>query len=225
MPKVLFSKDLIPVMMQGENLLNRADMMVFTAATTDDILKIHIEQNLNLMVTMLDLPGTSCEAIFDIIWQSQSLKEVRVIMICEDNVSHRARCKQCGAHYVLAMPVDPGLVRDNVRQFLNVAQREAYRVHLKVSFDGIFNGRPFPCHVENISATGALIRAGLDLSPGSSIACSFHLPDGTKVNTQGEVVRVLKQAGSNETLYGIRYTSIPAESQAKIEAFVQRDRT
>jgi DNA-binding NtrC family response regulator len=111
MQKVLFSKDLISIMMQGKNLLNRVDMMVFTAATTDDSLKIHIEDTLNLIVTMLDLPGTRSEAIFDIIWQSQSLKKVRVIMICEDNIFNRARCKWCGAHYVLAMPVDPGLVR------------------------------------------------------------------------------------------------------------------
>jgi hypothetical protein len=64
----------------------------------------------------------------------------------------------------------------------------------------------------------------VDLSPQSCISCSFYLPDGTKVNTQGEVVRVLKQAGSNETLYGIRYTNIAAESKAKIEAYVTRER-
>jgi DNA-binding response OmpR family regulator len=225
MQKVLFSKDLISIMMQGENLLNRSDMMVFTAATTDDILKIHIEETLDLIVTMLDLPGTRSEAIFDIIRQSQSLKKVRVIMICEDNIFNRARCKQCGAHYVLAMPVDPALVREQVRQFLNVAQRQAYRVILKVSVDGKFNDQSFLCHTENISATGALIKAELDLSPRNCISCSFYLPDGTQVNTQGEVVRVLKQAGSNETFYGIRYTNIPAENQAKIEAFVQKDRT
>jgi hypothetical protein len=58
MQKVLFSKDLIAIMMQGENLFNRTDIKVFTAATTDDILKIHVEETLNLIVTMLDLPGT-----------------------------------------------------------------------------------------------------------------------------------------------------------------------
>jgi hypothetical protein len=224
MQKVLFSKDLISMMMQGENLLNRSDMMVFTAATTDDILKIHIEETLNLIVTMLDLPGTRSEAIFDIIWQSQSLKDVCVIMICEDNIFQQTRCKRCGAHSVLAMPVDPGLVREKVRQFLNVAQRQAYRVILKASVEGTFKDRPFLCFTENISSTGALIRAELDLSPRNCITCSFYLPDGTQVNAQGEVVRVSKQTGSNETLYGIRYTNIPAESQAKIEAFVQKDR-
>ena len=84
MQKILFSKDLIPILTRGETLLNRADIMVFAAATTDDILKIHIEETLNIIVTMLDLPGTRSESVYDIIWQSQSLKEVFVVMICEE---------------------------------------------------------------------------------------------------------------------------------------------
>lgn len=225
MQKILFSKDLIPIMMQGENMLNRADIMVFTAATTDDILKIHIEETLNLIVTMLYLPGTRSETVFDIIWQSQHLKKVIVIMICEDNFSHRAQCKRCGAHAVLTMPVDRDLLQDHVRQFLNIARRQAYRVILNVSVDGNFNNQFFLCQTENISATGALIRAELDLSPGNRISCSFYLPDGTNIKTQAEIVRALKQAGSNETLYGIRYTTITAESKAKIEEYVQNHPT
>ena len=69
----MFSTDLIPILTRGETLLNRADIMVFAAATTDDILKIHIEETLNIIVTMLDLPGTRSESVYDIIWQSQSL--------------------------------------------------------------------------------------------------------------------------------------------------------
>ncbi len=224
MQKVLFSKELIPIAMQGENLLNRSDIKVFTAATADDILKIHIEENLNLIVTRNDLPGTSSEAIFDIIWQSQHLKKVLVIMICEGDVSHRARCKQSGAHAILTTPVDPGLLQEKVREFLGSARRQAYRVILNVSVNGKFNGKPFLCLTENISASGALIKTELDLSPGNRISCSFFLPDGTKVNTQSEVVRVMKQADSKEKLYGIRYTSILAESKAKIEAYVKKDR-
>jgi DNA-binding NtrC family response regulator len=224
MQKVLFSKDLISMAKQGDTLLNRSDIMVFTAATTDDILNIHIEEILNLIVTRLDLPGTRSETIFDIIWQSQHLKEVLVVMICEDNVPHRARCKRCGAHAILTMPVDPGLLQEKVGQFLNIARRQAYRVILNVSVEGKFNDQPFLCRTENISATGALITAKLDLSPGNCISCSFYLPDGTKVNSQGEVVRVLKQAGSSETLYGIRYIDIPAESKARIDAYVKKDR-
>jgi DNA-binding response OmpR family regulator len=224
MQKVLFSKELISLAMGGQSLLNRADIKVFTAATADDILKIHIEETLNLIVTSHDLPGTQSEAIFDIIWQSQHLKKVLVIMICENSVSHRARCKRYGAHAILTAPVDTVLLQEKVREFLDIARRQAYRVLLNVSVDGKFNGKPFLCLTENISSSGALIRTELDLSPGNRISCSFFLPDGTKVNTQSEVVRVMVQAGSNEKLYGLKYTRIPAESRAKIDTYVKKDR-
>lgn len=221
MQKVMFSKDLISIMMQGENLLSRADIRVFTAARTDDILKSHIEETLNLIVTMLDLPGTRSESIFDIIWQSQKLKKVLVIMICEDSVSNRTRCKRCGAKYILAMPVDPGQLQEKVRQFLKVPQRQAFRVILSVSVDGKVHDRPFLCFTENISATGALIKSELDLSPKDCISCSFFMPDGTQINTKGEIVRVFNKTGYHATFYGIRFTNIPAKSQATIDAFVQ----
>ena len=210
--------------MQGENLLNRADIKLFTTATTDDILKIHIEETLNLIVTTFDLSGSSIESVFDIVWQSQHLKKVLVIVVCEDNVFSRARCKRCGAHAVLNTPVDLGLLQEKMRQFLEIARRQSYRVILKVSVDGKFNDRHFLCLTENISATGALIKTELELAPGNRISCSFYLPDGTKVTTQSEVVRVMKHAGSGETLYGIRYTSIPTESKRKIESYVKKDR-
>ena len=225
MQKILLSKDLIPILMGGDTLLSRADIAVFHASTSDDILKIHIEETVNLIVTTLDLPGGHSETVFDIIWQSQHLKKVLVIMICEDKVAHQVRCKQCGAHAILTLPVDPDVLQEQVRQFLNIARRQSYRVLLNVSCEGKFNGQPFLCHTENISSTGALIRTEQDLSPGNHISCSYYLPDGTKVNTPGEVVRVLKQTGSHETLYGIRYTKIPAESKAKIDAYVRKNRT
>jgi c-di-GMP-binding flagellar brake protein YcgR len=145
-------------------------------------------------------------------------------MTCEDNVPDRTRCKQCGAKYILAMPVDPVQLQEKVRQFLKVPQRQAFRVILSVSVDGKFNDRPFLCFTENISATGALIKSELDLSLRDCISCSFYMPDGTQINTQGEIVRVFNKTGFNATFYGIRFTNIPAESQAKIEAFVQKER-
>jgi DNA-binding NtrC family response regulator len=222
MKKVVIAKDLSRLALQGKSLLNRSDIRVFTAATTDEILKIHIEESADLIVTSRDLPGTSSVAIFDIIWQSQHLKGVLVIMICENDDFHREWCKQCGVHAILAMPVDSGLLQEKVRQFLNVAHRQAYRVALNVSVEGKFKNRPFLCHTEDISATGALIRAKLDLVPGDRISCSFYLPDGAKVNVEAAVARVVKQAGSPETFYGVQYTKIPADTKARIEAYVNK---
>ncbi len=86
-----------------ENPLNRADIMVFTPTTTDDILKIHIAETLNLIVTTLDLPGTRYEAIFDIIWQSQYLKEVLVTMIKDRGLCSKGPIIEARAKAVTAI--------------------------------------------------------------------------------------------------------------------------
>lgn len=225
MQKIVISKDLAPIVLTEDSLFNRADIKIFTAATTDEILKVHIEEIVNLIVLTHDLPGTSSEAIFNIIWQSQHLKEVLVIMICEKDLLHQQLGKQCGVQAILAMPVDPGLLQEKVQQFLNIARRQAYRVVLNVSVESKFKGRHFLCRTENISATGALISAELDLSPGDNISCSFYLPDMTKIDAKGVVVRVMKQGGTDATRYGIKFTKIPAEVRVRIEAYIENHRT
>ncbi len=224
MQKVLIAQNLKPLFTQGNTLLDRANIAVFTATTNDEVLTTHIEEVVNLIVTKPDLPGTSCEVIFKIISQAQHLKNVFVIMVCEDIVLHKERCMRCNAHAVLTMPVDTTLLHAKVQQFLNVAPRRAYRVVLNVAVDGKFKNQPFLCRTENISSTGVLIRAELDLVQGDRIACSFYLPDGTHVTTHGEVVRVAKQAGeSREKLYGIRYTEIAGDIEKRIDAYVQKE--
>ena len=223
MQKVLVAQDLIPLLTQGKSFLDRADITVFTAATNDDLLRTHIEEVVNLIVTKPDLPGTNCEVIFKIISQAQHLKNVFLIMVCEDTILHKERCKHCGAHAVLTKPVDTALLHTKVQQFMSVAPRRAYRVVLNVAVDGKFRNQPFLCRTENISRTGVLIRAELDLAEGDRITCSFYLPDGMRVNTHGEVVRVAKQAGeTQEKLYGIRYTTIPEDMEERIDTYVKK---
>jgi len=225
MQKILVSNDLFAQVLHGESLLHRADLKIFTAATTDEILKVHIEETVNLIVLKRDLPGTNCEAIFNIIWQSQHLKDVLVIMICEKNVLRREQCKRYGVQAVLDAPVDPVLLLEKVLQFLNIARRQAYRVSLNVSVEGKFKSRHFLCRTENISATGALISAERDLALGDIISCSFYLPDMTMINAKSVVVRILKQQGADETLYGIMFTKIQADGKTRIEAYIEGHRT
>ncbi len=223
MQKVLIAQDLKPLLMQGESLLYRADIAVFTAATNDEVLKTHIEEVVNLIVTKPDLPGTGIENIFDIIWQSEYLRAVDLLMVCEDDVVQKKRCRNCGAETILTAPLDPVLLQEKVLQFLDISPRKAYRVVLNVAVEGKFKNRPFLCRTENISAAGMLIGTEIDLVPGDKISCSYYLPDEMKVVAHGEVVRVVKHTGeSKEKLYGIRYTKIASDVKAKIEAYVKK---
>ncbi len=226
MQKVLIAQDLKPLLMQSDSPFNREGITVFAAATNDEVLKTHIEEIVNLIVTRPDLPGTSIENIFDIIWQSESLRGVSLLMVCEDNSIQKKRCKNCGAETILVEPLDHVLLQEKVRKFLDVSPRKAYRVVLNVSAEGKFQSRLFSCHTENISSAGMLIGTEIDLSLGDRISCSYFLPDETKVVASGEVVRVIKTGEvSKEKLYGIRYTTITSDVREKIETYVRKVRT
>lgn len=127
MQKLLIAQDLTPLLMQDENFLSRASMQVFTAASNDELLATHIEENADLIITRLDLPGISTGSVFEVIRQVDRLKEVLVIMACDDNAFHGERCRKYGAHAVLTMPIEPALLQEKVWQFLNVAPRRACR--------------------------------------------------------------------------------------------------
>ena len=225
MQKILIAQELKPLLTYRREYLDRGDITIFTAATNDELLKIHIEENVNIIVTKRDLPGASSETIFNIIRQGKQLKDALVIMACEDDVFLRERCGRWGAHAVLTMPVDPALLHSKVREFLNVAPRQSYRVVLNVTLEGKFKNRQFLCHTENLSATGVLIRTGQILSQGDIIACSLFLPNGTKIRANGEVARVIAQnPGAKENLYGIRYTDLAGDIRSAIELFVDKEK-
>ena len=224
MQKVLIAHDMEQLLMEGESFFDRTDIRVFTAATNDELLKIHIEESVNLIVTKRDMPGASSEQIFDIIRRGNKLKEVLVIMACESDHFHLERCKRCAPQEILPEPVAPGLLREKVRQYLAVAPRKSYRVVLSAAADGKFRNQSFLCRTENISATGALIRAELDLAVGNVLSCSFYLPDGTKVVAQGQVVRAAaREAKTGERLYGIRYTQIAPDIRDRIEDYIKQE--
>jgi CheY-like chemotaxis protein len=224
MQKILISNDLKPQLTQAESFLRRTDISVLFASTNDELLKIHIEENVNLIVTRLDMPGHRSEEIFDIIRQSRKLRDVLTIIVSDDDVKNLERCRRCGAGAVLTMPVDPVQLTLKAQEFLNVAPRQSYRVLLNVTVEGKFKSRPFLCRTENISTTGMLIRTDLDLARNDVMSCSFYLPDGTKVAASGEVVRTVHpSAESAEKLYGINYTTIGPGVKSAIEAFVERE--
>jgi hypothetical protein len=123
----------------------------------------------------------------------------------------------------MALPAEPALLAAHVSQLLSVEPRRAYRVVLNMAVNGVYNNKLFLCNSENISPRGLLIRTAEVLAPGSRIACSFYLPDGTRVSADGDVARVVKQgAGDAVNHYGVRFRSIAPEAEASISSFVHR---
>jgi CheY-like chemotaxis protein len=225
MKKILLAKDLQGLFLEKGSFFDRSDIKVFTAATNDEALKIYNKEEIALIVMQLDMPGIKSEELFSIIRKSKELQKVSIIVVCQDTLAHRERCKQCRANAVFTLPVDTDLLSIKAQQFLNVAPRTLYRAALAVAIEGKFKNRPLPFWTENISANGMLIKTEEPLSKEAGIFFSFFLPDGTHVSGYGEISRIVQLKTAPVTfLYGIKFTNIDPGVRSAIEAVVKLSR-
>jgi len=223
MKKILLAKDLTDLLLGKNSFLDRTDIKIYTALTSDEMLEIHRTKDIDLIVTRLDMPGIKSEDLFTIIRNSTSLRKVSTIIICKDTLDQRERCKQCIPNAVFTIPFDPDFLRLKAQQFLNVAPRKLYRAVLAVAIQGKFKNRPLPFWTENISAGGMLIRSEEPLSTGDGVFFSFFLPDGTHVSGYGEIIRVAQLTTAPDVyLYGIKFTNVDSDVKAAIESAVNR---
>ncbi len=223
MKKVLLARDLKKPIAEKSSFLERAGVVVFTAATNDDLLNVHKKEKVDLIVTKLDLPGMKSEELFRLIRESQDLREVSTILICKDTLAHRERVSQCNPNAFFTMPVKPVPLHMKMQQFLNVAPRKSYRAALAIGISGKFKNRPLSFRTENISASGMLISAEEPLAKGDGVYFSFFLSNGSHVTGYGEIARVDKVPGAPGTfLYGIKYTDVEPGVKALIEAAVKK---
>jgi hypothetical protein len=221
--KVLIAENIESLLTQGNDFLHRPDIAVFIAATSDDMLRTHIEEKVNLIITTFGLPGLSCEALFATIRQSKELAAAFTFIVCEDTPGHRERSSWCGANAVMTMPVNPVLFARKVQELLDVAPRRPYRVILNVVVEGASKNRTFLCSSENISARGLLIKTGENLGCGDRISCSFYLPGDAKVSVHGKIVRAVREEGSNINRYGVMFTDMSPDTRATVEAFINKE--
>jgi len=223
MKKILLTKDVQKLISGQSNFLERSDMRIFTASTNAEVLKIHRQEKVDLIVARLETPGIKSEKIFATIRENEDLRGVSTILVCNDTLAHRERCKECRPNGVFTTPVDTGLLLIKMQQLLNVAPRMDYRAALAVAIQGKFKDRPLPFWTENISASGMLIKAKEPLSKGDGIFFSFFLPDGTHVSGYGEITRINRQGLEPDAfLDGIKFTNVDPGVQSAINAAVKR---
>ncbi len=222
MKKVLLTNEVKNLFTGKSSFLDRTDIEVFTAATNAEVLKIHRDEGVSLIVTHMDTPGINSEVLFDTIRKSRALQNVSTIIICNDTLTQRERSKMCQTNAVFTMPVDIRLLHIKIQELLNIALRMSYRVSLAVAIQGKFKDKPLPFWTEDISASGMLIRTEEPLSKGDGVFFSFFLPDGKHVSGYGEIKRVVQPADKNgPRLYGIRFTNIEPVVQAAIDSVVK----
>ena len=217
--KVLFTESLAGLFLEKSSCFDRTDIILFAADSTEEVLKLHREEQVDLIVIDLGMPGMSSEKLFSHIRMDRRLKDVSVIMICADDPEQRERCRECSANAVFTLPVDVGLFEEKTRELLLVPPRRAYQAVMAVGIQGKFRNKPQPFWTVNISASGMLIRSEEPLAIGDTIFFSFYLPKGIHAGGYGTITRVVQVARVPSTYhYGILFTELDAATKAAIAA-------
>ena len=227
MKKILIARALHTLFDRGKTFLNRADVKVFDADTSEEALAIHRAEQVNLIITRLEQPGMACEQFCSLIREEEGLRAVSIILVCENNSAAIERSAQCRVNEVLLQPVHPLVLMVKAQQLIDIGTRETLRVVLSADINGRSGDEQIFCRSRNISATGILIVTDRRLAEGTRLSCQFHLPNAKKIQVTGKVVRVQQAPGDEEYQYGLLFTEITPETRQQLIDFVgsmSRDR-
>ncbi len=220
MKKILIDGWLYSGISKNGNIMDRADVKVYTGTTNDELLSLHRKEKVNLIIARLDAPGMPCESLFDEIRNDGSLRTVSVILYCTDK--NMARAERCAPNAIMTLPVNTALLLEKLHSFLNVSTRGAYRVLTSISISA-GGDNPFFCKSENISATGMLLETDRDLAAGSRLNCAFFLPDAKRIEVACEIARVMDHPDKKGMKkYGVKFIKISPSDARTIEDFVKK---
>lgn len=216
--KILIVDNLEDMLEREKTILNRESFEIFTASTGHEAMTVHKEQKVDLMVISLDLPDMSGDKLCSSIRKDSYLRQVSIIMTCNNNPDCIERTMHCGANAYITKPFHSGQLTENVTKLLSIPQRQSYRVLISISIKGNVANEPFFCSSHDISSTGIMLETNKQLSKGDLLSCSFFLPGFGKIVTDGEIMRTDHSADTPH--YGVCFRNLDPAYKSSIDSFI-----
>lgn len=219
MKKILLVNNVEPFLERNRSLLNRAGFLILTATSAKEALEIYLEQEIDLIISLLDLPGVGGDTLCSLIRQSEA-GDIPFLLVCYDTEAEVGRASRCGANAWLTKPVNPELLLEQVAKFLKIQARRDHRAALKARLNGTRVASPFLGITRNISASGFLCETRTPLNQAELITNLLIAIDSHRVLATGRVVRSQTITGGSYTC-GVQFTDLAPESRDKIESLLQ----
>jgi two-component system chemotaxis response regulator CheY len=222
MKKIIIADEIKSMLERKESFLKRASIKVFNVASNEEALNIHRSEKVDLIITDIDSPGMSGEALCSTIRENGELCKVSIIIVCSENESDFERCSKCRANAIVTKPVNPEVLLEEAHRLLNVAERTDFRVPIAVKIRGKYKGEAFLGYSENLSVSGMMFESEQVLKKGDVVLCAFLLDDSTHVTTDAEIVRVIKGRTEHDiNQYGARFIGLADDFKSAIEAYIK----
>jgi DNA-binding response OmpR family regulator len=194
-------------------------MTLYPARSCEEILNLHGVNKADLIIADFALPLMEGAKLCSIIRTDASLKDVSIIMVCDDVERALAECRTTGANAVIPKPVDAIELFSRVSQLLMVQQRLAVRVPLRITVEGRNSKATFVGLSRDLSVSGMLLESGRMLQQGERLECSFTVSSRV-VSVDCVVVRA-QESPAGTFQYGVKFLNLDAKTFVLVEHFIK----
>jgi DNA-binding response OmpR family regulator len=215
--RILIVESGIPVVPFEQSLLLRKDHDIYRAATGEEALEIIRAGSFDLIISDERLSDMDAIAVTLRMREFPNGKNISVLILG----SPPPDGPPVGVNRFLSKPVMGQEFEDTCRALLSIESRKEVRLLVYVQVQGYLQSNLFLCNSVNMSASGILLLTARKLRKGDTIQLQITLPrEREKVKVTGEVIREAKEVGSRLNAYGIRFSDVNEEDQARIRQFI-----
>ena len=143
MKKIIIARSIIHTLGSTDSIFRRGTITAYPARTSEEILNIHSVRQADLIVTEDSLPLMGSTRLCATIRSDRLLKNVSIIIVCNNTEESRAQWREAGANAVIARPLDPVLLFSKISELIVIPQRKDLRVSLRVSVENRRNNVSF----------------------------------------------------------------------------------
>jgi len=219
MKKVIIAQTILDTIVQSGTLFGRGSIDLYPAGSAEKILDLHRQIKADLIITEFSIPVMGGVRLCSSIRSEPGLKDVSLIIYCDDNRAFQAACRDAGANAVIQKPVDAFELFSKISELIAIPQRKDMRVLLRISMAGRQQDASFTATSYNISISGMLLETKRELSKGDKITCSFNVAH-SEVNAQCTIVRV-DRTEEGRFRYGARFLGLDTKAIVVIEQYVK----
>ncbi len=219
MKKVSIAESILTSIGQSRSVFSRGGIAVHAARSAEEMLDFHRTRKADLIIADREQPVMGGVRLCSAIRQDEALKDVSIILLCDEVQASMPECRNAGANAVLAKPADAVTLFSVMSELLVVPQRKDMRVLLRVQVSGGSNDAPFFATSENISISGMLLESNYRFKRSDRLTCAFYIGH-SEVQVDGTVTRV-DRAASGRHRYGVKFLNPPTKALVVIEQFVK----
>lgn len=219
MKKIIIARNILHTIGSHDTIFQRSTVTTYPARTSEEILNLHGVHKADIIITDADLPLMGGVELCSRIRNDAGLKDVSIILICEDSEPSLARCRDARANVVLPKLLDPAQLSWKLSELLLAPQRQDMRTLLHVSVKGQEKDSIFLGVSHNISISGMLLETDRALKTGDRMTFAFQL-GRRQILAQAEVKRVIKLSTGRYS-YGVRFVNLDMKHIILIEQFIK----